>query len=77
MKTPEFVDTFQELYFNERIFEQVPESIKVPMENIVLAVGLTNTDNDEIDPFGAQLDEDGLRHALNENMPHIEGTLEA
>lgn len=74
--TDRFIDEFQEIYFNERLFEQIPESIKEPMDNIVLAVGLTRTDEEERASFGAYLSPEGLEHTINENLPLIQKQLD-
>jgi len=70
-----FIEEFQEMYFNGRVFEHVPEAIKQPMENIVLAVGLTQIDDEERDEFGSAISPAALRHAIDENMALIDETL--
>lgn len=70
-----FIEQFQETYFNGRVFEHIPENIHVPIENIVLAVGLTVIDDEERDEFGSYISPDGLLHAVNENLALIDQAL--
>lgn len=67
-----FIDQFQELYFNERVFERIPEKIQEPMDNIVLAVGLTVIDDEERDEFGPEIAPDRLKHIISENLSLVE-----
>ena len=73
--TQVFIDRFQELYFNERIFEHIPEQAQEAMDNIVLAVGLTVVDDEERDEFGPAISADRLKNVINENLPLIESEL--
>jgi len=42
LSTEAFSEHFMELYFNNRLFEQLDEELKPYFENIVLAISLTN-----------------------------------
>ncbi|PIV90359.1 hypothetical protein COW46_03735 [Candidatus Gracilibacteria bacterium CG17_big_fil_post_rev_8_21_14_2_50_48_13] len=73
----QFIERFQEIYFNGRVFEQIPEKARIPMENIVLAVGLTRLDDEERDTFGSYISPAALELSIHENLPFVQAALDA
>lgn len=70
-----FIDDFQEIYFNGRVFDQVPDSMKEAMDNIVLGIGLTKLDDEERDDFGSYISPEALLRVVEENLALIEAQL--
>jgi hypothetical protein len=72
-----FINRFSDIYFNGRVFEHIPEAAKIPMENIVLAVGLTRIDDEERDTFGSYISPAALELTIRENLPLVQAALDA